>query len=465
MNPRVSTWFLILGFFVSCILLSKNLVFGASYALAFFPLVIFIVLVRKWGAEVWVPVFIAVFSIYAFYFIRPIFLGFYPDFFGYKSTNIPSTFEYAIAMLGVGSFSVAFLIGLYAMLISGRSSKERKFSLLQPGVIFRLRYLFLFFLLILVFLWAGLVLFFDVGVKKATSNLEVLKFILPISLIVPSAIGYLCVNQCRTVSVFEKLLITLIVGSMFFLIVIGGSKLGSFLLLLYGLILILFIKEDFRITPFHTSMLVVGSSIFIVISVITANIIKFRSFGGFANFSEFVVFTLDRITFRLTGYDGFLVTLMERPLGMEHVVQWKNIAASALSKLVPGYGGDEISVGKAVAVYYGEKDFDIQYSGALGLFGMLNFMHGLAGGVLMAVVIGAFFGGCFRIAMTLFVGSVEKVIVVLVLCYQMAHWLSSGNFDSMFQGFFITVCHLCFYYICLRIFLGVVSQKQHEKLF
>ncbi|MDX2465095.1 MAG: hypothetical protein QNK31_11375 [Porticoccus sp.] len=471
-NPRLSSWFLILGLSASSSLLLKNIILGGAYSLAFLPLAVFVILARRWGREVNIPVFIAVCAIYSFYFIRPVFLGFYPDLFGYQHVDIPATATYALTMLYVGGFSVAFLVGLYSALVFGRRPNKSRFVLSHSGVIVRLRYLFLFSLLVLVCLWAGLVLIFGVGVKKEFSNLEILKFILPISLIIPSALGYLSIGEYRTISLVEKFLIIIVVGAMFFLILIGGSKLGSFLLLLYGLIVILLIRGDFRIGPLHAAILIIGAGVLVFVSVIAANVIKYHGLDGFFNpsewlyeFSEYAVFTVDRITFRLTGYDGLLVTLIEQPEVMKSIIRWDSITINTVQKLIPGFSGSEMSLGKAVAVYYGGKAPDIQYSGALGFFGMLYLMHGLIGGVLMASVLGAFYGGCFRAVMNMSVGSTEKVIAISVLCYQMAHWLSSGNFDSMFQEFVITALHLFFYYVCLRLMLGIVSQKNHIRSF
>jgi len=467
MRFRLSSYFLVCGVILSASLLLENFVFGVAYLLAIIPLFVFVLLFRKSESRVSTPIIIAVFSIFAFYFIRPVFIGFYPDRFGFISLGFPSTDIYSLSMLYLGVFSTAFLFGLCCTLLLGSKKKQRSLFFYRDGVIFKLRYLFLFFLVLTVFFWALLVLFFDVGIKNKYSALEVIKFILPIGLIIPSALGCLMLAIQRPTFLLEKLSVGIILVAMLFLTLISGSKSGVFILFLYSLIIIFLVCGDLRAHLFRVSVLVCVCVSLLLGSVVLANLIKYRGVASLFNpdewFSgnlEFLLFTIDKVTFRLSGYDGMVATLMEHPAGLEDSLQWGGIVGRVLERLIPGYGGEGMSIGKSVGIYYGGKLPDEEYSGALGLFGTLYYMHGLVGGMLLAAAIGGFFGFCFRVVSNFSIGFVEKAILILILCYQMARWLSSGNFDSLIQEFIITMTHAIFYYSILRVVLFLSPKKK-----
>lgn len=466
MRLRFSSYFIGVVAIASLTLLVSDLALGLAYVAAVSPLALFVVRLRRARTSLRLPVFVAVLGVYVLYFVRPVFLGLWPEFFGYPDLGLPSRENKIVALLAIGGFSATFVSALYLVLLSTRLRTARGNSAGQRSVLGSLRYVYLLFLTIVVGAWMSLVFGLNVGVKGVTSSYSLIQFLLPVDLVIPAALGYLGVGTVRKLTHGEKTAAFCIVAAMVLITVLRGSKGGAFMLLLYGTVLGIFLLGDVKIRLARMSLYAVASMALVVLTVVSSNVVRYRGLAGLSEVGRAMTsasasapFVIDRITFRFNGYDGFLATLLDRPPGLEGVMEWRSMLRGGVEKLVPGVGGGALSVGKAVGVYYGGKDLDADHAGALGLFGVLHFMHGMVGGLLVA----AFFGGVVGVFLTLVprlpVGSVERLVLIMFLCYQMVFWLSSGNVDVLIQQFVISTAHCLLYYGILSVVYTAVRRQ------
>lgn len=438
---------------------------GLVYVCACLPAMFYTWVCRNRPPFVLAPIYTAIIAFHVFYFVRPLLLTSDPMAFGYPHLGIPTReiMMQAIAIQGV--FALFFLSGLYLVMHVSMGRLKLPAQAFTQSTIAQLGSSFLFLLGALSVVWLMLIFFGNVAQKGVESGLELFRLVLPTTLIVPVAIAFLADRGQARLNSVQRLVVYVIIVTNILATVLAGSKAGLFLLILYVVIFRMLTTQNFRMPILRVLFLGVLIIIGLGLSVIVANVVRNANFhdvpmeyilSNMLADTDFLYILLERITYRFVGHEGMLATLMHDPDPFRVVARWDNILTQALSQILPGVSFGGYSVGKAVGLYFEAKDASIQHAGALGITGMLYYMHGLYFGPFMAMVIGVVFGFMFRLADTLASrGAPERIAAFLALGHLMATWISSGNFDRLIQNGVIVFSHMIFYYAVLRFLLQV----------
>lgn len=469
MKVRLTT--LIIGLFILsiCFVLWFDAVLGLAYAFSISPLILFVLLVKSRKPFVFTPVIGAVLSFYVFYFIRPLMIVPYPEFFGYSTLGVPNSSTLIEALILQGLFSLAFLSGLFFALHIIGSKLRAPLPLQYSSVIDRLGESFLLVIVLISLLWLFLALFLGAGQKLSKSSMDYFALILPITLLIPSALAYLSRKVKKRITFVEFFLVLFVIFINVLSILLTGSKAGVFLLILYVFLYLMYLNRDFKVRVVKALFITQLVIISILVTVVLANMIKYSNASTYSSMEilrntlgrgDLWLFMLDRISFRLNGYDGSVAVLMHHPLEFESVANWLNMIYNGIAQLLPGISGNSYSVGKAVGLAFGGKSVDEAHAGALGLIGIVYFMHGYIGGALVCFLLGSWFGVLFRIIARVTIKTIpERITAFLVLSYLLAFWVSSGNFDKLVQVLGISIIHMTFYYFVLVFILKFLKNR------
>lgn len=436
---------------------------GLAYFLSALPLIVFSVAVRNRPPYVFMPVFGASLALFAFYYIRPLVLIYNKHLYSYSESALPGDQAFALGLMLQGLFSLAFLSGLYFFLHLKGSRLRVPASYLEKGNVQSLGAGFLAVLLMISMIWVVLVVFTGAGQKLFITWTNVLLLILPVSLLIPATLGYIRANSTRSLSLWKYSLAVGVVIINIIVTLLSGSKAGVFLLILYSVFYFLLTKGNLRVHIIKIASISFICVSAIVISVMVANVAKYAYITAYSpseifqqtlNRSDFWLYMADRITSRLNGYDGSIAVLSAHPQGFEQFANWPYIIKSGMAQLLPGLGIEGYSLGKVVGMEFGGHSAETQHAGALGLIGVIYYMHGALVGSFVMIAIGACFGILFRMmARIASKGEAERLIAFLVLGYLQAFWISSGNFDKLIQQLFIAIFHMIFYYHLIGLFV------------
>lgn len=464
MRVKLSTYFVVAGLVMSALLLEGAPRVGVCYLLAFIPLAVIAKIGMKGDDVVRLPVFLGCLAIFSFYFVRPLLIALSPEFFAYLQLGRPTRALQGNTMLQVGVFATAFLGGLLVALM--KLPQGRLLIVRRSGACARLSLLYLAGLLSVALLWAVLVVGFGVAVKGEQSGAEAIGLVLPIDFLVPAAMGYFAHALVRPLTRGEKIGAAAVIAVMMMVTLARGSKAAGFLLVFYAFALLILLGGDLRLRASRVILGGVLVPLVAIVSVVAANTVRYQGVAALAKVSGWVsdvpvwgAVAVNTATIRLSAYDGLIATAVHHPEALEGVMSWRNALTGAAEKLLPGVSGSGISIGKAVGVYYGSHDTEAQHAGALGLFGTLYYMHGLAGGAAAAALIGLLFGVCFRLLTRAPVGTVERATMSLFLSYQLTSWLLSGNLDNLLQRGIIMVAHAGFYYMLVAVIARTLTRR------
>jgi hypothetical protein len=439
---------------LSLLIFSTDTVNGFIYLVSSLPLIIFLNLSKRRSTYVFVPIFLAVLAIFTFYFIRPVVLIYYPEFFAYSTVFSLDSDNHSEALILQGFFSLFYLLGLYLPLryIDKRNRGINLYDI-GNGALVKHKFFFYIVLIILSIIWLYLTAYLGVGKKLDTSNWDYLMYIYPSTLLIPLAFGYLVVGEANSwnkAPLFVTIFLMIIAG------IITGSKSAIFVVTFYYIIYKIIISHNFTVSIkkifFYTTIILLIIPLFVIL----ANAIKYSirdvyTVGEIIDNTilkeDFLRFILDRLTIRFTGYEGILVTLNSHPVAISDSANWMSIIYNGIAQLIPGIQGNSESLGKLVGMHYGGRDLSESHAGSLGMFGMLNYMHGPILAAFISMIIGYIISILFRLIYRLKnKGNVEYITILMVLAYLQTFWISSGNFDKLIQQSVMTVIHIVFYY-------------------
>lgn len=391
-------------------------------------------------------------AVFLTFFIRPLVLVFFPEFFKffrlgqiYRDDLVPALVVSAVmsaALLG------SLFVALQPIKLSARSS-----SSVQEKIEIQIfdRPAFKYFIVAISLFYAFIVIFLGFG-SKATSGTEYLRLVLPFDLILPAlfvlAWRIKKWNFEKTVWVFLTLIICASVT-------IRGSKSAAFIILICILSLALYSKPSQRIKYNHLLSLSIVTVFILPILIYISNIFRF---GGNMKFpimyysSEYLsaplLFIMDVISKRLNGFEGVVaLKTFDDIIDTSHF-SWIDIFKTVIAKLLPGVSFGSVPMGIEIGRVVNLVDNDVAYGGSLGLFGSSIAFSGAIGSIFVLGFLGVLLGKSVRLVMQVKAGP-EQAFLYIFMAYTAAFWLVSGNFDNLLTNLTIAGVHLVFYTLLL----------------
>ncbi len=454
------------GLLLSALYLSTvELIIGFVYLIAALPLFFFTSRFAKIPQEFFALFFVVSGGIWAVYLFRPLFLISNNDSFLYPLVGSINVDDHIRVLLQIALFSTIFLTSLYIAIFFPIRKKR---AIRQDAITKKIKSNFLIrvkqpLILFMLLLLAGtLLLMLCLGGRFSaqTSLAAIIMLMLPLQMIIPLTLFYLIIYKYR-LNYSERLFLSLILTVSVIINFINGSKAALLQVIMYVVILLLFVKGNFRSSIKKNFVSVLGLCLVLTLSFSLATAIKYFSLGAVSfetavnmfysalNFSDSGVFSsmIDKITGRFIGYDGLLVVNLAVPEPLLKIFNEGYILNHAIDKLVPGWSVPGMSLGKAVGMYYTGHTLEIKHAGGLGLFATLFIVGGSIGSYMYISMLGLLWGVLFRVINGLSITQQNKKLLSSIFCVQLVSWIISGNLERSISSFIILIVHIMFYYL------------------
>jgi len=440
---------------------------GGVYAVSLMPIVFFVRLSQKNSVEKYLPVLIVAYSIFTFYYIRPLFLLSYPDTKISSIVYSISVQEHISALIVVGVYAFFLLLSIYMvqrMIGDDKYLNEKKYRYMHLH-----ERLVLLLLVIITVVWFMIVVIFDLSSRSTA--VDYLQYLFPVSLILPAIFSYIvlcnkisCVRSIKYLFVF--LLLLFVVASIY-----RGSKSAIFVILMLWVmsIYMAFGDRNIKILTFAKYLFLIIPAVFI--SVVVATTITYLGPDGIMSYGEvfsgqngIIRLILDKLTGRFNGYDGVLLVMQYNSEMLSNVMNWKDMFLSGLYRVIPGISHDVMSVGKVVGIEYFNKTIFDKHAGALGVFGSFIYMHGIYFGVFVVFVYGYIFSSVAYLAHALHSGMYVRNIFLMITMALFVFSINDGNFDIIFAQGFVQYITFFYYYMLVYIVTKSASSRNNRMM-
>jgi hypothetical protein len=459
---RVTILFILAMIVAALYALSLDLRFGMAYLGAIIPLVIiqyaFCGDIRRIDQVI---LSISILSIWAFYFLRPLFLFSNPELFKFISLYRINTQLHVDTLNWLAIANLAFLIPL--MLILRLACPYPRESLFRHNELqWKMQSLF-----VLLLGTGGLYTVVSaLAVVSPSVGGRILSFcelLLPVEFIAPFSLAIL-ISLPGVISPKMRIGLYLLLSTYVASQLLQGSK--SFLLeIVYMSIVITLIRfGDFTI-PFRRLSFYLGGTVVLFFSFplamavrrisddvgfggisIVALIERIKFMGTNGTSSHVLSFGTDLITKRLNGYDGSLAVIQIIPGTFPETFNLNVLFANGLASTIPGLQSEFEAFGAAVS----KKFYPFlnatgtnSHGGAVGGYAMLSLIT--KGDYMLSALAVAIYGVIWGWLMAI-TTRLQTIIPLRYVTFGgliMAYSLSTngGNFDRIFRSLFVLYLH------------------------